>query len=90
MNNGSTSYVAQLRQNFQIDPIGFRVELPNGSLAVVRQVVDDHDGRLLRVQGVGRNGRLCKLPKGVHHWYRPDELVIRYFTASVRSDWAQS
>lgn len=82
--NDSTPLPRNLAIEFHDNPVGFRVQLPNGSLAVVREVLDASDGRLLRVQGTGFNGRFCKLPKGVHHWYSPSELQIVYFTASVR------
>lgn len=90
MTNTSIRYSRSVVADFHINPLGFRVELPNGSVAVVREVIGEGAERMCRVQGVTPYMRFCKLPKGVHHWYRPDELAILYFTASVRPEWRQS
>ena len=84
MNDGSTSYVAQLRQDFHSNPVGFRVELPDGSLAVVKAFQDDDGQRLHRVVGVTDRGRLCKLPPGVPRWYVARELKLVYYSVFAR------
>lgn len=85
----STSYENRLVSDFLENPTGYRVELPNGSLAVVREFVND-DEPLCRVQGVGRTGRFCKLPKGVPRWYKSHELKLVYFSAGINPDWSPS
>lgn len=83
MSNGSTSFEARLRQTFQSNPIGSRVILPDGSLAVVKRVHDTDTGKVYRVQGIHRNGRFRALDT-LSCWYSDDELRLPYFTASVR------
>lgn len=83
MNNGSTSFVAQLRQNFHLNPVGSRVWLPDGSLAVVKAFHDEGEERLHRVVGITSSGRLCKLPPGVPHWYTDADLNLVYYTVSA-------
>jgi hypothetical protein len=46
--------------------------------------LDDSGERLHRVVGVDAQGRFCKLPDCVHHWYTADELVLRYWTFHAR------
>lgn len=84
MNNGSTSFVARLRSRFHSNPVGIRVELPDGSLAVVKAFQDDDGQRLHRVVGVTDSGRSCKLPPGVPRWYPASELKLVYYSAFVR------
>jgi hypothetical protein len=85
MSKDSTSFVARLRHDFHLNPLGFRVELPDGSHAVVRAFRDDNGYRLHRVVGVTPSGRLCKLPAGVRRWYVADDLKLVYYTASANS-----
>ena len=82
----STSFESRLRFEFSENPVGQRVELPCGSLAVVKAFVDDDYQRLHRVVGITSRGRLCKLPPGTHHWYPAAELKLVYYTASVKPD----
>ncbi len=84
MYQGSTSGLSRLRQQFHSNPVGFHVELPDGSLAVVKSFLDDSGERLHRVVGVDAQGRFCKLPDRVHHWYTADELILRYWTFHAR------
>jgi hypothetical protein len=86
----STSYENRLVSDFLENPTGYRVELPNGSLAVVREVMGNGDESLCRIQGVRSNGRFCKLPKGVHRWYSPKELKLVYFSVGINPDWSPS
>ncbi len=83
MNNGSTSFEARLRHNFQSNPVGCRVMLPDGSLAVVRCAQDTDTGRSYKVQGIHLNGRFRAL-LGLSCWYSGHELRLPYFTASIR------
>ncbi len=83
MNNGSTSFPVQLRQSFHSNPVGRRVWLPDGSLAVVKAFHDDHGERFHRVVGITEGGRFCKLPPRVPHWYLASELKLVYY--SVRA-----
>ncbi len=68
--------------DFQDDPINSRVILPDGSLAVVRRVLETDEGRVYRVQGVHQNGRFRAL-ESISSWFRADELRLVYYTASV-------
>lgn len=88
--NGSTSYPNKIVSDFLENPIGFRVELPDGSMARVCQFVDDDEPRLHRVVGLDSKSQFCKLPPGIPHWYTADDLVIRYFTVSINPDWRPS
>ncbi len=83
MYQGSTSFVDELRNEFLSNPINMRVVLPDGSLAVVRRVIETDTGKLYRVQGVHQNGRFRAL-EGISCWYSADELRLFYFTASIR------
>ncbi len=84
--NNSTPYIDQLRNDFHHNPIGSRVCLPDGSLAVVRRFVDTDEGRAYRVQGIHRNGRFRRL-ESVSCWFRDDELRMVYYSASINSEW---
>ncbi len=87
----STSFEERLRAEFQEKPVGFRVELPDGSTArIVEFIHDDGEERLYRVQGVTPQGRFCKLPAGTCHWYSADELYLLYYTASVKPEFLQA
>lgn len=86
----STSYPKKIVSDFLENPVGFRVELPDGSIARVVQFIDDDPPRLHRVVGLDVKNRFCKLPNGVPRWYRADDLVILYYTASVNPDWLPS
>lgn len=82
----SDSFVVEFRQN----PLNFRVLLPDGSLAVVREFIDDDGQRLHRVQGITRRGRFCKLPRGVCRWYTAAELRLVYYMAGINPAWGRS
>jgi len=84
MHNDSSSYLAQLRQEFQTNPINMRVLLPDGSMAIVRRVQNGASGLLYKVQGVGQDGRFYALD-GVSCWYSADELRLAYWSAEVAS-----
>ncbi len=81
--NYSTAVPCDPVADFQDDPINSRVILPDGSLAVVRRVLDTDEGRVFRVQGVHRNGRFRAL-ESISSWFRADELRLVYYTASIR------
>jgi hypothetical protein len=81
--NDSTSYIDQLRDDFHDDPIGSRVCLPDGSLAVVKSFVNTDEGRAYRVQGVHANGRFRAL-ESISCWFAEAELRLIYYTASIR------
>ncbi len=83
MYQGSTSAVDELRNEFLSDPVHMRVVLPDGSLAVVRRVLEVDEGRVYRVQGVHQNGRFRAL-ESISCWFRSDELRLVYYTASIR------
>jgi len=85
MNNGSTSFEARLRQSFQSNPVGSRVILPDGSLAVVRRVHDTDTGKVYKVQGIDLYGRFRALG-GLSCWYSDDELRLPYWSASIAED----
>jgi hypothetical protein len=81
--DSSTSYLDELRNEFLSDPVHTRVVLPDGSLAVVRCVLEVDEGRVYRVQGVHPNGRFRAL-ESISCWFRADELRLFYYTASIR------
>ncbi len=69
--------------DFHDDPINSRVVLPDGSLAVVRRVLETDEGRVYRVQGVHQNGRFRAL-ESIFCWFAEAELRLIYYTASIR------
>jgi hypothetical protein len=71
---------------FHNNPVGFRVFLPDGTLAVVKKFQDTEQGRSVKVQGIHRNGRYRKLmtPSA---WFDPDDLEILIYSASINPDW---
>ena len=82
MNHCSSSVVDRLRSEFASNPINMRVVLPDGSLAVVRCVVDGASGKSYKVQGIHQNGRFRAL-SGISCWYSEHELRLSYSVASV-------
>ena len=82
MDYGSTSFLARLRRTFLSNPVGARVVLPDGSLAVVRRVLDTEHGRSYRVQCIDRNGRF-RAHAGLSCWYSGDELRLHYYSVSA-------
>ncbi len=83
MDQSITTFEGRLRETFQSNPVGARVILPDGSLAVVKRVHDTDTGKVYRVQGIHQNGRFRALDT-LSCWYSDDELRLPYFTASVR------
>jgi hypothetical protein len=79
----STAVPRDFCAEFHTDPLNKRVCLPDGSLAVVRRVIETDTGKLYRVQGIHQNGRFRALD-GVSCWYSVDELRLPYFVAYVR------
>ncbi len=84
--NHSTAVPLDLVEDFQNNPVGSWVCLPDGSLAVVRRFLDTDEGRVFRVQGIHRNGRFRAL-QSVSSWFRDDELRMVYSLASVNPEW---
>lgn len=80
--NSSTSFVEQLRQDFHNNPIEFRVLLPDGSHAIVKDFLDIANTRAYRVQTCTPRGRYT--PMGdTRRYYSDDELRLFYFSATV-------
>lgn len=87
--DGSTSVDDTVREQFHSDPVGWRVELPDGSLAVVKRLHKTAAGTLYEVRGIHHNWRFRSLG-GAPSRYRADELQIVYFTASINPDYLPS
>jgi hypothetical protein len=86
MEQNSTALPRDLVADFHNNPIGRRVVLPDGSLAIVRRFSDVDEGRVFRVQGIHRNGRFRRI-ESASCWFRDDELRMVYYSASINSEW---
>ncbi len=90
LTDDTTAFLRRLRNDFHNNPVGRRVWLPDGSLAVVKQFIDDDGQRLHRVVGITPTGRLCKLPPGTPRWHSIDDLKLVYYTASINPEYLRS
>lgn len=84
----STVVPRDFSAEFHENPIGWRVVLPDGSLAVVRRFEEMPEGRRYRVQGVYLNMRFRKLQGP--SWFAEDDLRLFFYTASINPNWKQS
>jgi hypothetical protein len=82
----STSYEEKLRARFQSNPVGARVVLPDGSLAVVTRKLNSEQGTIYRVTGVDRSGKFRPL-EGLPCWYTVDELRLPYTSVGIAPGW---
>lgn len=85
----STAVPRDPRTKFHQNPVGSRVELPDGSLASVKSYRDTDQGRVYQVRGIHRDGRFraLSLPSC---WFPGSDLRLIYYSASIRSDWPRS
>jgi hypothetical protein len=83
MPKGSTSFIEQFRLDFQNNPVGSRVVLPDGSHAVVRACINFGDGPMYRVQKCTQRGRYIPMASNVTRWYSICDLRLFYWSASV-------
>jgi hypothetical protein len=83
MNNCSRSVVSRLRSEFASNPVGFRVVLPDGTLARVVQVSDTDAGKLYKVRGLDERGKFRALV-GVSSWYAVEELRLQFYSVHAR------
>lgn len=88
--NSSTSFVEQLRSEFTKAPVGFRVVLPDGSHAVVKECIDSPDGPVYRVQHCTSRGRYIAVPPGTPRHFTASHLKLFYWSATITPDWANS
>lgn len=90
MSNGSTSFVEQLRSDFTKAPVGFRVVLPDGHHAIVKQCIESPDGRVYRVQHCTNRGRYVVVDPPARRHYAESELRLHYWSATISPDWTRS
>lgn len=87
--NDSTAVPSHLLEKFQSNPIGIKVCLPDGALALIVKYRDTDKGRIFSVRGIGENNQFVPI-RSISTWFSGLELRLVWYEASIDPNWVRS